>query len=321
MNEWQPGRRARVLAAALASAAVLAGCDVAIGTGGKQFADDRVESAAVTAVRLAGGDGAVTLRRGSVSGVQIHRQVWYRHGRPQQRADRVEGSTLVLDTTCGRDCSFGYTVTLPAEVSVSGKIDTGPIDLNGVSTVDVTTNDGGVNVRDASGKVIVRTGTGPIDVRNAPSVEARTNDGRISVRNTTAGVIAKTGTGPIQLSDVKGDVDAATRDGHIDLTNVTGKVTARSVTGPINGTGIGGPRTEAQTADGAIMLRFSTAQDVEAHTGTGPITLAVPPAQDGYRVQTRADNGPIRVGIATVPSGGHLLNVSTKDGSITVRSA
>ena len=315
------GRPTRALVVVLGLAAAgLAGCDVAIGLDSEQFTDDRVESATVTAVRLAGGEGPITLRRGSVSGIQIHRQVWYRHDRPQQRADRVEGSTLVLDTTCGRDCTFGYTVTLPTEVSVSGHIATGSIEVSGVSTVDVSIDDGSVKVRDASGKVNVKTRTGPIDVRNAPSVDATTIDGSISVHNTAAGVVARTGTGPIHITDTKGNVEATTVDGSIELTTVGGTVTAGSRTGPITGTGIGGPRTEAHTADGSITLRFTAAQEVEAHTGTGPITLSVPPAQEGYRVQAHAQNGPTRITIATVPTG-RLLNLSTKDGSITVLAA
>ena len=314
-------RPAYGLVAAVVVVAGLSGCDVAIGLNSKQFTDDRVESAPVTAVRVAGDDGLVTLRRGSGPGIQIHRQVWYRHDRPQQRADRMEGSTLVLDTKCGRDCSFGYTVTLPAEVSVTGHLGTGPIELNGVSTVDVSTNDGSIKVRDASGKVSVKTGTGPVDVANAPTVDATTKDGSISVRNIAGAVVAKTGTGPINITDAKGDVDATTTDGSIDLTTVAGKATARTGTGPINGTGISGTRSELHTSDGSITLQFSTAQDIEAHTNTGPITLTVPPSDQGYRVQTQTDSGPTQIDIATVPTGGHLLNLSTKDGSITVRSA
>lgn len=329
MDLWQPvaprsgwpARELAVTVVAMVAVAGLAGCGAAIGLGGKQFTDDRVESAGVTAVRLAGGDGAITLRRGTGSGIQIHRTVWYRHDRPQHRADRVEGSTLVLDTTCGRDCTFGYSVTLPAQYSVSGQLATGPVDVSGVSTVDVKTNDGSIKVRDASGNVNVTTGTGPIDVRNAPSVDARTNDGGISVHNVTGAVVAKTGTGPIDITTANGNVEATTTDGSIKLTGVTGTVTARSRTGQITGTGIGGKRTEARTVDGAIALRFSVAQDVEAHTSTGPITVSVPPATEGYRVQAHANTGPTRIDIATVPTGGRLLNLSTKDGSITVLPA
>jgi hypothetical protein len=84
--------------------------------------------------------------------------MWYGGDRPTTRSDRVDGSTLILDTGCGKRCSASYTVTVPAEVAVTGRIGTGTIDLSGVSVVDVAAADGNVTVHSASGTAAVKTG-------------------------------------------------------------------------------------------------------------------------------------------------------------------
>jgi DUF4097 and DUF4098 domain-containing protein YvlB len=315
-------RRVAGLVAVMAAAGTLAGCGEWSINAGHTFEDDRIETATVDEVRLAGGDGAVTVSRGSGTAIQIHRNVWYRDTRPTGRQDRLDGSTLLLDTRCGRNCSVSYTVTVPAQVNVSGHLDTGPIDLTGVGTVDVDTHDGSIGVRAASGSVAVRTDTGPIQLSSvAGTVTARTHDGSITVRTSAKAVTAETSTGPISVTDVAGTVAARTADGSISLDQVAGAVTAETGTGPIEGTGLAGPRTSARTSDGSITLTLSTVQDVVARTRTGPITLTVPPADGGYRLQTRTTTGPTTVNVTTNPAGARSLSLSSDDGSITVNPA
>ncbi len=125
--------------AIVAVAGALAGCSSWSLDQGIEFKDDRSETAIVREVRLAGGDGAVTVERGAGTTVQIHRRVWYRDSKPAGRQDRLDGTTLVLDTRCGRNCSVSYTISVPTEVNVTGHLDTGPIDLSDVGTVTVDT--------------------------------------------------------------------------------------------------------------------------------------------------------------------------------------
>jgi hypothetical protein len=273
------------LVAAMVAAGMLAGCGDWSINAGHEFEDDRTETTPVDEVRLAGGDGAVTVSRSSGSVTRIHRTVWYRDTRPTGRQDRLDGSTLLLDTRCGRNCSVSYTVTVPARVNVSGHLDTGPIDLTAVGTVYVDTHDGGIEVRDASGAVAVRTDTGPIRLSSiAGTVTARTDDGSITIRTSAKAVTAETDTGPISVTDVAGTV-------------------------------------AARTGDGSITLTLSTAQDVIARTGTGPILLTVPPVEGGYRIQTRTTTGPTAVNVSNNPAGARSLSLSSDDGSITVNPA
>ena len=68
------------------------------------------------------------ISRGSGTAGYTDRRVWYRDTRPEERQDQLDGTTLLLDTRCGRNCSVSYTVIVPAQVNVTGHLDTGPID-------------------------------------------------------------------------------------------------------------------------------------------------------------------------------------------------
>jgi DUF4097 and DUF4098 domain-containing protein YvlB len=98
-------------------------------------------------------------------------------------------------------------------------------------------------------------------------------------------------------------------------------VTAETDTGPIKGTNLGGAKTKARTEDGSITLRLTTAQDVEATTGTGPISVTVPPWAGGYRVRTQTSTGPTDVHVPDSPTGTRSLTLSSTDGGITVDEA
>lgn len=315
----------RLLAIVILTAAVStsAGCAWVSHLGeDPSFEDEYVERTAVTQVRITGDDGGVSLVRGTGPDTRIHRKVWYRGHAPTERTSHVDGKALVLDTNCGPRCSVTYTVTVPAEVAVTGELGSGPIDVRGVSTVSVASQDGAITVRNASGDVTVRTGTGPITLAGVTgAVAAHTTDGAIQTTDVRGAISAETRTGPIDVSGAAGEVTARTVDGAIRLTKVAGKVTAQTTTGPIDGDNLSGTKTSARTVDGAIRLILSSVQDVDAHTSTGPVTLTVRPAPEGYRIQTVARTGPTTVDVPNNPAAGHLLNVATTDGAIMITSA
>jgi len=311
----------RTLALVLVTTGALAGCSFSFDEN-RTFSDERTESSSVPEVRIVGGDGAITLRRTAGPAVLIHREVSYRGSKPTGRQDTLDNrGALVLDTTCGRSCVVNYRVELPDRVNVVGHVDTGPVDLMDVGTVAVDTHDGSIAVRGATGDVTVRTDTGPIDLESiAGTVAAVSKDGSITATTLSKSVTAVTDTGPISLTDVTGTVSARTKDGGITIDRVSGSVTAETDTGPISADGLAGTRTLARSTDGSITLRLTTAQDVDAHTATGPIELTVPPVDGGYRVKTKTDTGSTAVNIATNPAGTRSLVVNTEDGSITINS-
>jgi hypothetical protein len=304
-----------------ATGLLAAGCYESLNSG-REFSDSRTEAGTVTEILLVGGDGAVTVERGSGASVQVARRVWYRGDRPSARVDRLDGTKLVLDTRCGHNCTVSYTVSVPTDVAVSGHLDTGPIMLSSVGEVSVDTNDGSIEIHDASGDVSARTDSGPIRLdKVAGTVTVRTHDGSVHVSDAAKAVVAATDNGPIELVRLADTAVARTKDGSITMDSVSGSVTADTGTGPINGTNLGGTRTAARTSDGSITLQLSTTQDVEATTATGPISLVVPELAGGYRVQANAVTGPTAVNIATSPTGTRSLTLATHDGSITVEAA
>jgi hypothetical protein len=313
------GRSVAGAVAIVAVGGALAGCTSWSLDRGLEFEDNRSETAIVREIHLAGGDGAVTVERAAGTSVHIHRRVWYRDSRPAGRQDRLDGTTLVLDTRCGRNCTVSYTIGVPTEVNVTGHLDTGPIELSDVGTVTVDTSDGGIGVRNASGNVTLQTRTGPIRlVRIAGAVTARSQDGGITVQTSAKAVSVHTGTGPVELSDVAGTVAARSIDGGISMDGIAGQVTAETDTGPINGTDLSGTRTVAQTSDGPITLRLRTVQDVDARTITGPIALMVPQLDGGYQVHTRTTTGSTEVNVTTNPGGARSLTLISQHGGITI---
>lgn len=124
--------------------------------------------------------------------------------------------------------------------------------------------------------------------------------------------------GSVHLSDV-GTVDVETTSGSVRLERVRGTVTVRTSNGRVSGTGLAASRIDARTANGAIDLAATTAADVRARSTNGAITLTVP--DKGYRLFTTTANGDRRIGVRTDPQAAHRLDLTTSNGSITVKPA
>lgn len=127
-----------------------------------------------------------------------------------------------------------------------------------------------------------------------------------------------TSSGGISLSGV-GKVDVATDSGAVDLDDVDGTVDVRTTNGRINGRGLKGDRIRAQTSNGAIDLSLSTPQDVRAKTSNGAVSVTAPDGR--YEVSAKTSNGKKDIGVRDDPSGEHLLDLRTTNGSIKVERA
>ncbi|WP_314175051.1 DUF4097 family beta strand repeat-containing protein [Streptomyces winkii] len=127
-----------------------------------------------------------------------------------------------------------------------------------------------------------------------------------------------TSSGGINLSGV-GRVDVHTDSGAVDLDDVDGAVGVRTTNGRINGRGLKGERIRAETSNGAIDLRLSTPQDVRARTSNGAVSVTAP--HGSYKVSARSSNGHKKIGLRNDPSGDNSLDLTTTNGSITVKSA
>ncbi|MEU9122505.1 DUF4097 family beta strand repeat-containing protein [Streptomyces sp. NPDC048506] len=213
----------------------------------KNFKDDATISKKITAIRLDGDSGSVTIRGGKAGGtVSVHRSVTYQGDRPEGATQRVEDGVLMLGG-CGEKCSVNYTVEVPAGLPVSGNTSNGAVDLTAVGTVNVTTSSGAIELNDIAGAVDVHTSNGQIRGRglSGSHITAETSNGEIDLTPATAqSVRAETTNGSITVKVPKGHYRISTRTSNgdknisvandpagryrLDLTTSNGDITATS---------------------------------------------------------------------------------------------
>lgn len=122
--------------------------------------------------------------------------------------------------------------------------------------------------------------------------------------------------GMVHLSDV-GNVDVTTSSGEVRLERVRGTVAVKTADGAITGSDLAAPEIDTKTSNGRIDLAVTTEPDVRAETDNGAITLTVPNSK--YQVSTESSNGSRHIGVATDPAAKHRLDLSTSNGSISVK--
>ncbi|MBU2669785.1 DUF4097 domain-containing protein [Actinoplanes bogorensis] len=226
-------RRAGVFALIAATAATtLTGC---AGVVGAKMTFEDTEKTKITDIRLDGSSGDVTIRAAAVTETSIKRIVRRTTGDPGE-SYRLEGSTLVVDTSCGHDCSVSYEIVAPTGVKVGGELKSGDIALDAVGDTDVKLTSGNINVTDPAGTVKLRATSGDMRVVNAKKatrveatsgninvidmagpLELRVTSGDISATLTTPNsVTAQTTSGTVQVQVPQGDYKIVTSAGSGD---------------------------------------------------------------------------------------------------------
>ncbi|MEQ4303614.1 DUF4097 family beta strand repeat-containing protein [Plantactinospora sp. B6F1] len=246
---------------ALVAMVALAGCD---GLAEQRLTYDRTEDVKITEVEVLPGSGDVTVRTGAVQNVRIKRVVQYRGPEPSDATYRIDGTTLVLDTDCGRHCGVSYDILAPAGIALHGENGSGDIALTALTEVDIKVGSGDIAVTDASGAVRVETGSGDITLDRLPgTVTARAGSGSIEGRSLGAGKVnAQTGSGDIRLTlGTAGSVQASASSGSIELTVPAGdyRVRAHADSGDVDVTVPDDPAAESvldvRTGSGDITVR------------------------------------------------------------------
>lgn len=261
----------------LAGLTMLTGCR----TFSQNFSDSRTETASITEIRIQGSSGSVRIEPGSTT--QIDRTVSYQDRKPSARTDRVEGHALILDTTCQpRQCSIDYHVTVPSSVKITGRLDSGRIDVRGLTTATLSTDSGRISVSDATGDVTATTDSGRIDA-----------------------------------NDIKGRVNLQSESGSVHTSNVGGALVVQTDSGAVHADGLTGPQTTVRTQSGSVVAAMDSEQDVKVTTDSGSIELTVPKS-GAFRVRAHSDSGSEHVNLPEATSGGHLLDLSSDSGSIQV---
>ncbi|SES28236.1 Putative adhesin [Actinokineospora terrae] len=272
------GRSRRgVLGVTAVGVAVLLSSLAACGIATKRFSDDASVGGTIHAVRIESSAGSVRLRVGPSA--SVHRTVSYLDGRPGV-THRVEGDVLVLRECEVRNCWVDYEVVVPEGVTVSGGLDSGSVDVEGASTVNLRVSSGEVKVRRVSGAVNVKAESGSVD-----------------------------------LVDVKGKVAVEAESGGISARDV-GAATLRSESGSVDAQGVDGA-VDASAQSGSVTVRLSKAAGVKATTNSGSVQVTVPKGE--YRVSAHTDSGDVDNGIGDYRDSPNHLELNADSGDVTVR--
>lgn len=199
----------------VAGGLLLGACDW--GFANEEFTDSTSLSGPVSEVRFANDSGGVTITTGDK--LEVRRKVGYRDTKPG-RTFRMDGGALVLGNCPERDCWVSYDVTVPEGTRVSGHLDSGDIEVTGVTSANVEAESGNVTVRDVDGKVNARTQSGNVELSGiGDAVVTGTESGNVTVGlGEPASVTASTSSGNIDVTVPRGDyqvdiqADKATND-------------------------------------------------------------------------------------------------------------
>ncbi len=243
---------------AFAGAALVAGCQFPLNT----LEDGLHQDDPVTEVHITGGSGNVTIIGDGTTGVDVSRTARYGTESPGNSMG-VAGSTLNLNTDCGRQCSASYEVHVARGVRVTGGNNSGNVTARGVSTVELRLDSGNITVAGATGDVTVAADSGNIEVSDiGGAVKATVSSGNIDGRDLRGGQIAlEADSGTIEVT-VPG----------------TGNLTARADSGNVT----------VRLPDGCCRIR------TEVQSGRVRVDVRDNP-QSTYLVDLRADSGNIEV--------------------------
>lgn len=216
----------------------------------------------IRSVRVENDEGALKVRTGT-GPAKVHQEFSYRWTRPSD-AYRVEGDTLVL-SGCGNSCEVAYDIVIPVGIPVTGKLDSGAVDIAGVSTVDITVDSGQVEVRDVPG-----------------TVKVKADSGRVELANIGQDVTVSASSGSIKGERLGGNVEAHADSGRIDLELIkAADITAQSDSGSIEVTVPAGEYDVSGTSD-------SGSRDIEVtQSGSSP-----------HRLELNTDSGSVKVNAA-----------------------
>ena len=199
---------------------VLIGVGVVMAFGA--FSDSDIErqnqfTEQVRSVRI-DNDSSVSIRAGDVTTTTVHQRVSYRWNEPGETV-RVDGDQLVL-AGCGWNCDVKYEVVVPKGTTVTGKVDSGDVELDGVASADVSADSGDVELNGIGQDVMARADSGNITGDGLRGkVDAQVSSGSVKLRLDVAqDVVARADSGNVELTvpqdryRVEGATDSGSRD-------------------------------------------------------------------------------------------------------------
>ena len=255
-------KRAAALALVAATTTALTGC---AGVVGARMTFHDTEKVKITEIRLTGGHGDVLVKTAAVSETTIQRVV--RRNTDPGESYRLAGSALLIDTSCGDNCSVSYEITAPAGVAVKGELRSGDVHLSGVGTTDLKLTSGDLSVENATGPVKLRATSGDIRILGAQDA--------VDVQSTSGDIDAIDLAGPAILKLTSGDVTAMlTEANSVDAQTTSGDVQVQVPAGSYRIT----THTGSGDASVAGLVNDPAAKNVvNLRTGSGDAQLVATP--------------------------------------------
>jgi Putative adhesin len=250
-------RRAGVVVLALVTTAALAACG---GIGARLTFTD-TEKAKVTEIAMQGGSGDVTVHTAAVTETTIKRVV--QHSSDPGPSYRMDGTVLLIDTSCGPDCTVSYDIQAPAGVTVTGGVTSGDVRLTDVKSADVTLTSGDIMINGATA-----------------GVKAISRSGDMTVAGGKGPVTLQAGSGDVRAVDLAGPVNARTNSGNVDVTLTTpASVTAQASSGDVRITVPAGAyqvRTDTGSGDASVGIADdpSATNVLDVRTRSGDVTIS-----------------------------------------------
>ena len=196
-----------------------------------------------------------------------------------------------------RNVSISYEIVVPAGTEVLSHTGSGAMTISGVA-----------------GPVEAKTGSGSITLTDiGDSVNARSGSGGIRADNIAGAFEAHTGSGNVRLTQVApGDVIVTAGSGGAKLHGVVGALRVKAGSGRVEIDGRQEGAWNVDTGSGSVRIRLpeDAAFELDAHTGSGGITVDHPLTIQG-KVSKRRMRGDVR-------GGGDLLTVETGSGGIRI---
>ncbi|MFI5607548.1 DUF4097 family beta strand repeat-containing protein [Amycolatopsis sp. NPDC051903] len=198
---------------------VLIGVGVAIAFGwglGSAVERDTTVAQQIRGVKLDADSGDVRIRTGS-GPITVHQKLHYNFRSEPGDAWRVDGDQLVLGD-CGRNCTADFEIVVPAGLPVTGKADSGSLDIAGVGSVDVTADSGHAQVANVTGPVNLRLDSGSIDLHDVGPVQLHSDSGHVSADGVRGPVDISADSGRVELALASpNDVRVKADSGSVDV--------------------------------------------------------------------------------------------------------
>ncbi|MEV4707038.1 DUF4097 family beta strand repeat-containing protein [Actinoplanes sp. NPDC049316] len=199
-----------------AAATALTGCGGGIGA---RLTYDDTEKVKVTEIVVSGNSGDVAVTAAAIDETRIRRIV-RSNGADPDVSYKLTGTTLTIDTSCGRECRVSYEIEAPTGVAVRGGVHSGSLNLTGVASTDVSVTSGDITLQGVTGQATAKATSGSI------TASALTGPATFDVSS-----------GDIEATDLTGGgaIKAEASSGNVDLRLAQpASVTARATSGNID---------------------------------------------------------------------------------------